>query len=819
MISKELVADGWLVEDHSMIGQRVIRTVDENTIPAIVVAWLPSTVVDPFLDDDGVAVPLFKIRYVGGELDGDLEDLELCELMESLDDESPDLSEERNYAECTKSSVPKKARDRPRNVDHPDESKNKCDNHPQYNLSNKAFVARKSIEEGKLEAEDSEDEVDDDDDYVEESTFKVKKSRSRKPKTHNLRNISGESRNKRNSSAIVPVDEENDETFGVPIDRSESNMHRKTQKKLVIQQDVSKRRRRLNILERSHEWSVGHFASVTATVNVRQKEYPRILPPAVASPLVEGAPYWLDCKNETPELIMPTGIVLSKQKSCIIGKSKMLNCGNPALAAELDLNSSLLIVAIAPSAVIEVCTEEQAANAVVEHLPSDFLELAGQFYTLHRKDSRSDSSIKYRAHAKYKGALAVWRVGGELHASNVAELAYRIVLDFVPLDVRIGEGHGHTAVLGDQGTVYVYGALPSYSVDSVITVAPAVVYKPQHCCISCLRWSPHDPKLLVCGLNDGGAVAYIVPDAKAMVWIEGARCHDHHAPAGRAVRSLCFDLTDPAILILANDSGWIQIWRFLEDFNFAALERRSQQITLVSSIQCLPNSRGVVTASLSSSQVLGFNLHTSKTEILWRHAYTRDAVYDLDVAPILCSAKPGRQQKWDLLLASSGADGTVKLARFVTNSNFAPLSTTLLVIRPPNDYTEHDQPSKSISWCSPHSEKLHAAVNTALYDARTGLKRLYEQLEANDHRSPPLSKCHILLDEGAAQWNVAPGIGDDPDTIIFAPKRVAVRSVRFAHRSIVSGQDAHITANSICLVSASHCGLVSLLLVEPEKFS
>jgi len=63
----------------------------------------------------------------------------------------------------------------------------------------------------------------------------------------------------------------------------------------------------------------------------------------------------------------------------------MLNCGNPALAAELDLNSSLLIVAIAPSAVIEVCTEEQAANAVVEHLPSDFLELAGQFYTLHRK--------------------------------------------------------------------------------------------------------------------------------------------------------------------------------------------------------------------------------------------------------------------------------------------------------------------------------------------------------------------------------------------------------------------------------------------------
>ena len=78
--------DGWCDSGHAFVGREVVRSTSttEQSIGTIY-AWLAPTVEDPYIDETtGKAAPLFKVRFTVGELDGDVEDLELRDVVESL---------------------------------------------------------------------------------------------------------------------------------------------------------------------------------------------------------------------------------------------------------------------------------------------------------------------------------------------------------------------------------------------------------------------------------------------------------------------------------------------------------------------------------------------------------------------------------------------------------------------------------------------------------------------------------------------------------------------------------------------------------------
>ena len=72
------------------MGREVTRAHGEARAEALseglVVAWLPATASDPFLDGDGQPAPLFKVLFRGGGLAGEEEDLEESEVEECLSD-------------------------------------------------------------------------------------------------------------------------------------------------------------------------------------------------------------------------------------------------------------------------------------------------------------------------------------------------------------------------------------------------------------------------------------------------------------------------------------------------------------------------------------------------------------------------------------------------------------------------------------------------------------------------------------------------------------------------------------------------------------
>ena len=81
---------GWRADGHSFVGREVTRAHGEARAEALseglVVAWLPATASDPFLDGDGQPAPLFKVLFRGGGLAGEEEDLEEAEVEECLSD-------------------------------------------------------------------------------------------------------------------------------------------------------------------------------------------------------------------------------------------------------------------------------------------------------------------------------------------------------------------------------------------------------------------------------------------------------------------------------------------------------------------------------------------------------------------------------------------------------------------------------------------------------------------------------------------------------------------------------------------------------------
>ena len=58
----------------------------EAVSEGVVVAWLPGTAADPFVDEDGAPAPLFKVQFTFGGLAGEEEDLEEHEVEECLCD-------------------------------------------------------------------------------------------------------------------------------------------------------------------------------------------------------------------------------------------------------------------------------------------------------------------------------------------------------------------------------------------------------------------------------------------------------------------------------------------------------------------------------------------------------------------------------------------------------------------------------------------------------------------------------------------------------------------------------------------------------------
>ena len=84
----------WRRDGHRYVGLRIARSHESEdgdvaTSAALVVGWLSADESD-FVDDDGVAAPLFRVRYEDGELEGDEEDLEEHEVAASLEGESSD---------------------------------------------------------------------------------------------------------------------------------------------------------------------------------------------------------------------------------------------------------------------------------------------------------------------------------------------------------------------------------------------------------------------------------------------------------------------------------------------------------------------------------------------------------------------------------------------------------------------------------------------------------------------------------------------------------------------------------------------------------
>ena len=83
--------------DHALVGARVARSHEGQdgelaSSIAVVVGWLSAKESD-FVDGDGKAAPLFRVRYEAGDLAGDEEDLEEHEVLESESEEDDDDEE------------------------------------------------------------------------------------------------------------------------------------------------------------------------------------------------------------------------------------------------------------------------------------------------------------------------------------------------------------------------------------------------------------------------------------------------------------------------------------------------------------------------------------------------------------------------------------------------------------------------------------------------------------------------------------------------------------------------------------------------------
>ena len=79
-------ANGWRTDGHAFIGRKTVRfygehDVEEHMSPAVVMAWLPATVKDPFIDSAGQPADLFRVLFQDGELRGEIEDVEARELL------------------------------------------------------------------------------------------------------------------------------------------------------------------------------------------------------------------------------------------------------------------------------------------------------------------------------------------------------------------------------------------------------------------------------------------------------------------------------------------------------------------------------------------------------------------------------------------------------------------------------------------------------------------------------------------------------------------------------------------------------------------
>ena len=81
--------EGWTDEGHAFVGREVVRSTSATAQSVgTIYCWLPPTVEDCYEDEDGKPAPLFKVRFFVGELDGDVEDLDIRQVVESLVTES-----------------------------------------------------------------------------------------------------------------------------------------------------------------------------------------------------------------------------------------------------------------------------------------------------------------------------------------------------------------------------------------------------------------------------------------------------------------------------------------------------------------------------------------------------------------------------------------------------------------------------------------------------------------------------------------------------------------------------------------------------------
>ena len=64
--------EGWTDEGHAFVGREVVRSTSATAQSVgTIYCWLPPTVEDCYEDEDGKPAPLFKVRFLVGELDGD----------------------------------------------------------------------------------------------------------------------------------------------------------------------------------------------------------------------------------------------------------------------------------------------------------------------------------------------------------------------------------------------------------------------------------------------------------------------------------------------------------------------------------------------------------------------------------------------------------------------------------------------------------------------------------------------------------------------------------------------------------------------------
>ena len=65
--------EGWTDEGHAFVGREVVRSTSATAQSVgTIYCWLPPTVEDCYEDEDGKPAPLFKVRFLVGELDGDV---------------------------------------------------------------------------------------------------------------------------------------------------------------------------------------------------------------------------------------------------------------------------------------------------------------------------------------------------------------------------------------------------------------------------------------------------------------------------------------------------------------------------------------------------------------------------------------------------------------------------------------------------------------------------------------------------------------------------------------------------------------------------